>query len=197
MGMPAALPPARWTREMFYALPEDGKRHEIIDGVHYVTPSPAMSHQFVVGELYVLLHAYAKQGRWGWLVLAPYDVDLGEDTIVEPDIVVLPRVGPPPPRAGTPGLIPLLAVEVISPSSVSRDRILKRRRYQRAGIAEYWIVDPDSRLVERWLSGDERPEIITDVMRWQPSGASGPLEFELATIFADLEAASVLPLPRV
>ena len=109
-----------------------------------------------------------------------------QDTIVEPDIVVMPR-GSGPPEAGTPGLIPLLAIEVISPSSVSRDRILKRRRYQRAGIGEYWIVDPSSRLIERWLPQDERPEIITDVMRWDPPATSAPFEFALTTIFADLE----------
>ena len=182
---------------MFYALPEDGKRHEIIDGVHYVTPSPEISHQLVVGELYVLLRAYVKRDMLGWPVLAPYDVDLADDTIVEPDIVVMPRVGSGPPRAGTPGLIPLLAIEVISPSSVSRDRVLKRRRYQRARIAEYWIVDPDSRLIERWLPEDERPEIITDVMRWQPPGAPAPLEFQLATIFADLEPEPAPQPPRL
>ena len=188
MGMPAALPPARWTREMFYALPEDGKRHEIIDGAHYVTSSPGALHQVVIGELYVLLRAYVKHEGFGWPLLAPYDVALADDTIVEPDIVVMPRVGAGPPPAGTPGLIPLLAIEVISPSSVRRDRILKRRRYQRAGIGEYWIVDPDSRLIERWRPLDERPEIITDVMKWNPPGASSALEFDLATIFADLEA---------
>ena len=171
---------------MFYALPEDGKRHEIIDGVHYVTPSSGVPHQLVIGELHVLLHAYVKRETLGWLLLAPYDVDLADDTIVEPDIVVMPR-GSSPPRAGAPGLLPLLVIEVISPSSVSRDRILKRRRYQRAGIAEYWIVDPSSRLIERWLPTDERPEIITDALRWAPPGASAPLEFDLATIFADLE----------
>lgn len=199
MGMPAALPPspARWTREMFYALPDDGKRHEIIDGVHYVTPSPGAGHQLVAGELHVLLHAYVKRERIGWLLLAPFDVDLAEDTIVEPDIVVMPRAGSVPPRAGSPGLIPLLAIEVISPSSVSRDRILKRRRYQRAGIAEYWIVDPGSRLIERWLPRDDRPEIITDVLRWSPSGATAPLEIELATIFADLEPEAEIQPPRM
>ena len=177
---------------MFYALPDDGKRHEIIDGVHYVTPSPGAIHQLVVGELHVLLHAYVRREVIGWLLLAPFDVDLTEDTIIEPDIVVMPRAGSGPPHAGTPGLIPLLAIEVISASSVSRDRILKRRRYQRAGIPEYWIVDPGSRLIERWLPHDERPEIITDVLRWTPPGASAPLDIELAAIFAGLDPESAL-----
>jgi Uma2 family endonuclease len=187
MGMPAAFPPARWTREMFYALPEDGKRHEIIDGVHYMTPSPGGPHQLVLGELYVLIRAYVKRETLGWPVLAPHDVDLGEDTIVEPDLVVMRR-GSSLPEAGTPGLIPLLAIEVISPSSVSRDRILKRRRYQRAGIAEYWIVDPEAQLVERWTPTDERPEICTDTLRWLPDGAATELVIELQPIFAAIAA---------
>ena len=184
MGMPATRPPARWTREMFYALPEDGKRHEIIDGVHYVTPSPSSVHQLLVGELYLLLRPFVDRHALGWVFLSPWDVDLADDTIVEPDLVVVPRSGPRPPRAGTFGVVPLLAIEIISPSSVSRDRILKRRRYQHAGIAEYWIVDPSSRLIERWRPSDERPEIITGTMRWLPAGAAEEMTFELAHILA-------------
>jgi Uma2 family endonuclease len=184
MGMPATVPPARWTREMFYALPDDGKRHEIIDGVHYVTPSPGAVHQLVLGELHVVLHAYLERNPVGWLFLAPFDVDLDDDTIVEPDLVVEPRSGPRPPRAGAVGILPVLAVEVISLSSTSRDRILKRQLYQRAGIPEYWIVDPSSRLVERWRPADERPEIATETLRWHPTGAAEELSIDLNRIFS-------------
>jgi Uma2 family endonuclease len=186
MVMPAAMPPARWTREMFYALPDDGKRHEIIDGIHYVNPSPGGLHQLVVGELHVVLHAFLTRDPVGWVLLAPFDVDLGDDTIVEPDIVVVPRSGRRPPEAGALGVIPMLAIEVISPSSGSRDRILNRRRYQRAGIAEYWIVDPVSRLVERWRVDDERPEIITESLHWLPTGASRELVIDLVSIFTEV-----------
>ena len=171
---------------MLEALPEDGQRHEIIDGVHYVTPSPGSPHQLVLGELYVLLRAYVRREPVGWLLLSPWDVDLGNDTVVEPDIVVVPRTGPRPPHAGTPGVVPLLAIEIISPSSVSRDRIVKRRRYQRAAIAEYWIVDPNSRLIERWMAADERPEIITEMLRWSPAGSNAALEVDVTSLFADL-----------
>jgi Uma2 family endonuclease len=189
MAMPATTPPPeRWTRAMFDALPDDGQRHEIIDGVHYVNPSPGGLHQLVVGELHVVLHAFLKREPLGWVLLAPFDVDLGNDTVVEPDIVVVPRSGQRPPRAGAPGIVPILAIEVISPSSGSRDRILKRRRYQRARIGEYWIVDPLSRLVERWRPEDERPEIITESLHWLPAGASSEMVIDLASIFADVAA---------
>lgn len=171
---------------MLYALPTDGQRHEIIDGVHYVTPSPGSPHQLVLGELFAVLHPYLKREPVGWVILSPFDVDLGDDTVVEPDIVVFSRIGPRPPEAGEGGVVPILAIEIISPSSVRRDRIVKRVRYQRAGIAEYWIVDPVSRLVERWLPTDDRPEIIVETLRWSPAGSTAPLAIDIASLFAEL-----------
>jgi len=184
MVMPAATPPVRWNRAMLESLPDDGQCHEIIDGVHYVTPSPAAIHQYVVSELLTALLPWCRAERAGWVFTAPSDIDLTGDTIVQPDITVLPRTGARPPRSWPEGGRPILAVEVVSPSSASRDRIVKRRRYQRAGIAEYWIVDPDAKLVERWLPADDRPEIITSELRWRPIGASRELVIDLATIFA-------------
>lgn len=172
---------------MLEALPDDGQRHEIIDGVHHVTPSPATLHQFVVSELMGLLFVYLRVEPVGWVLTSPSDIELAPDTLVQPDILVLPRTGDRPPRSWAQAALPILAVEVISPSSRSRDRIVKRPRYQRAGIAEYWIVDAESRLVERWRPADERPEIITDVLRWHPAGASSDLAIDLAPIFAALD----------
>lgn len=187
MVMPAATPPVRWNRAMLEALPDDGQRHEIIDGVHYVTPSPAAIHQYVVSELLAALLPWCKAERAGWVFTAPSDIDLTGDTIVQPDIAVLPRTGERPPRRWSDTGRPILVIEVISPSSSSRDRILKRRRYQRAGIAEYWIADPEAQLVERWTPTDERPEIITGELRWRPSSAPRELVIDLAPIFAAIE----------
>ena len=181
MGMPATTP--YWTRAMFEALPDDGLRHEIIDGVHYVTPSPGVAHQYVGSALFDALSAYLKAERVGWLFYPPCDIELSDDTIVQPDLFVLPRTGAKPPRSWKEGGIPLLAVEVISPSSASRDRIVKRRRYQQAGVAEYWIVDPMAQLVERWRPSDERPEILTDALGWKPAGAGTELTIVLQPIF--------------
>jgi Uma2 family endonuclease len=80
----------------------------------------------------------------------------------------------------------LLAIEVLSPSTAPADRFVKRRRYQRHGISEYWIVDLDSRLVERWRPGDERPEILHERLTWQPSESSPAFELDLAAFFAEI-----------
>jgi len=79
----------------------------------------------------------------------------------------------------------LLAVEVLSPSTARYDRTLKRRYYQRSGVGEYWVVDANSHLVERWRSDDERPEIITESIAWQPAGASDALVIDLVALFTD------------
>lgn len=169
---------------MLEALPDDGQRHEIIDGVHFVTSSPATAHQFVVSELVGLLFIYLRTEPVGWVLASPSDIELAPDTIVQPDILVLSRTSDHRPRSWAEAGLPILVIEVISPSSRSRDRIVKRPRYQRAGIAEYWIVDIESQLVERWTPTDERPEIITGELQWRPAGAASALVIDLAPIFA-------------
>jgi len=78
----------------------------------------------------------------------------------------------------------LLVVEAVSPSSARMDRIEKRRIYQSEGVPEYWIVDPDSQLVERWRPEDNRPEVITDAFQWQPLPDLSPLRIGLHDVFA-------------
>lgn len=126
---------------------------------------------------------YLEAEKVGWVVMAPCDVALADDTVVQPDLLVVRRAGDRPPRTWDAAGLPTLAVEVVSPSSSSRDRILKRPRYARSGIAEYWIVDPLSQLIERWRPADERPEIITDTLAWEPSGARQALHIPLQPIF--------------
>ena len=122
MVMPAATPPLRWNRAKHEALPDAGHRHEIIDGVHYATPSPGVPHQFLVGELMGLLFVYLRAEPAGWALTSPSDIELAPDTIVQPDLFVLPRTGDRPPRTWSEGGQPILVIEVISPSSASRDR---------------------------------------------------------------------------
>jgi Uma2 family endonuclease len=76
-------------------------------------------------------------------------------------------------------------VEILSPSTARFDRIVKRRRFQKAGI-EYWIVDLDARAVERWRPQDERPEIVDERLTWHPEGAARPLKLELVQFFREV-----------
>jgi Uma2 family endonuclease len=80
----------------------------------------------------------------------------------------------------------LLAVEVLSPSTGRADRQAKRRLYQRQRVPEYWIVDVDARLIERWRPADERPEILTERLAWHPDAAHPPLEIDVPAYFADV-----------
>ncbi len=72
---------------------------------------------------------------------------------------------------------------MVSPSSARYDRIVKRRVYQEHGVSTYWIVDPDAQVVEVWRPDDERPEIVTDVLRWRVGGEAEELAIELAEVF--------------
>jgi Uma2 family endonuclease len=80
-------------------------------------------------------------------------------------------------------------VEVLSPSTARADRRVKRLRYQRQGIPEYWIVDLDARLVERWRPKDERPEIVDETLSWRPAPSGAALSLDLAELFSEVLAA--------
>lgn len=182
MGMPAAQPSVTTMEELF-ALPEDGLRHELLDGEHVVTPAPALPHQAILRDLMMALQGALEAQPHLELFPSPADIVLGPRTLVQPDLFVI-RTDPknPPARWQEVG-VPVLAVEILSPTTANRDRGVKRRIYQRAGVAEYWIVDPDARLVERWKPDDERPEIVDKTFAWElPGGVSGTID--LRVLFA-------------
>ena len=176
MGMPFSVP--SWTAERVRALPEDGNRYEVINGELLVTPAPGWAHQRVLRELLLRLHSYVSAQGLGEVMLAPADVQLDPGTLVQPDLFVT--------RQGEPDLTPRtlhLALEVLPPATARHDRITKRGLYQRRGI-EYWIVDLDARVVERWTPSDERPQILAATLSWQPEGASSSMVVDLEQLFA-------------
>jgi Uma2 family endonuclease len=121
----------------------------------------------------------------GLLLASPADLAFGEDEILQPDLFVLPASLPRQIHRWTEVTSLLLAIEILSPSTARYDRIVKRRRYQRAGIPEYWIVDADARVIERWRPQDERPEIASDILEWQPAADAPPLLLDLPPLFAE------------
>lgn len=181
MGMPVMA--RSWTREMVLALPDDGNRYELFDGELLVTPTPAPRHEFLLWALLERFMEYLRGSNVGHLFSSPAALALGGHEVAQPDIHVLPGPrGSAPERWEEMGL-PVLVVEVLSPSAARYDRQVKRRMFQRLGIAEYWIVDLDARLVERWRPADTRPEVLADVLEWRPEGASESLTIDLPVLF--------------
>ena len=184
MGMPA-VQSHRWTADEVRALPDvPGERYECVDGELLVSPGPRFAHQHAVGFLLEVFRGYCRRHSAGAVLMGPGELELDPYTLVQPDLFVLPLVdGRLPQRQDDTGK-PLLIVEVLSPGTARHDRIVKRPRYQRSGV-ELWIVDLDSRLVERWTPDDDRPEILTDSVTWQPEGTSQPLVVSLADLFTE------------
>jgi Uma2 family endonuclease len=172
MGMPIAKDRV-WTLEEVWALPDDPQhRYELVDGELLVSPSPRPLHQRAVLQLQLVLHPYARDTGMCEVLAAPSDVVIQLSHLVQPDVYVIRRLSQVQLRADPRTLpLPLLAIEVLSPSTARADRLTKRRLYQRAGI-ELWIVDLDARLIERWTPEADRPEISAEWIEWCPSGAS-------------------------
>ena len=182
MGMPQAT--HLWTPDEVRALPEDGHRYEVVAGELLVTPAPSLPHQHAVGSLLRLLQDYLERTRVGYATISPADIEPEAGALVQPDVFVAPLVAGRRPRAWSEIRSLLLAVEVLSPSSARADRTVKRRLYQRAGVAEYWVVDIDARLVERWRPADERPELLAETLAWRPETSRDPLTVDLQRFFA-------------
>ncbi|HJS47983.1 MAG TPA: Uma2 family endonuclease [Gemmatimonadales bacterium] len=172
------------------ALPNDGRRYELVSGELVVTLAPRGVHQVMVTELFRRLDRWLHATAVGHLLISPADISLGEDEVLQPDLFVYRTTTGRPLRDWSDITGLLLAIEVTSPSTARYDRTLKRLRYQRAGVPEYWVVDPDARLVERWRPADERPEILVDRLAWQPPGAESGLELDLAGLFEEVTGES-------
>lgn len=137
-----------WTYDDYAALPDDGNRYEIFDGVLYMSPSPSWSHQEIVFEIASHLRNYFRATGRGGVFVSPLDVELAPDTNLQPDVVVLLKESGRKLHKHHIVGAPDLAIEVVSPNSQTHDRFRKIIAYSGAGIPEYWIVDPYSRTVE-------------------------------------------------
>ena len=141
----------RLTYDDFLLFPDDGKRHEIIDGEHYVTPSPNLRHQVLVGRLHFDIESWLRRhSRAGQVFLSPLDVIFTRWDIVEPDLLFVAHdqaeilteqnvQGPP-----------ALVVEILSRGTRKRDESIKLQLFDRGGVREYWLVDPERDRVTVW-----------------------------------------------
>ena len=147
-------PGVKLTYDDFVQFPDDGKRHELIDGEHYVTPSPNRKHQRVSGNLYLMIGAWVEAHPIGQIYFAPFDVIFSMFDVVEPDLLYLSneRAARVLTDANVKGA-PELVIAIGSEGTRGRDETIKRRLYERSGVAEYWIVDPEIDVVRVYRRG--------------------------------------------
>ena len=141
-------PQGRWTSTSYARIPEDGRRYEVVEGVLYMVPGPGEAHQSSSNLFQTYLTIHVQFAGLGRVYGAPFDLELAEDTVVQPDVMVVLTANAnritPRGIAGPPDLI----VEIASPNTATHDRAVKLPAYERAGVPEYWIVDPHARTIE-------------------------------------------------
>lgn len=142
------IPERRYTYADYKDLPEE-LRCEIIEGDLQMTPAPNARHQAISTFLVATVWSFVRSARLGTVLAAPTDVVLAPENVVQPDIlfVSMARKDIIDPKAGINGA-PDLVMEVLSPSDPRRDQVVKRDLYERYGVQEYWIVDPEDQTVE-------------------------------------------------
>jgi Uma2 family endonuclease len=144
------------TYDDFLQFPDDGKRHELIDGEHHLTPSPNTRHQQISGRLHLLIGSWLEATPAGQLFYAPYDVVISRFDIVEPDLLYFSNERAAPAiTALHAASAPDLVVEIGSPGTRKRDETIKRRLDERSGVLEYWVVDPELDVIRVYRRGEE------------------------------------------
>lgn len=141
-------PQVKFTYEDYLHFPDDGRRHELIDGDHYVTPAPKTTHQVISMNLGAVLHGHVSGRKAGRVLTAPTDVVLSDLDVVQPDLLFVSAArasiitekniqGPPD-----------IVVEIISETTRRTDEVIKRKLYERYKVPEYWVVDPELETVK-------------------------------------------------
>jgi Uma2 family endonuclease len=129
-----------WTYKDYAALPDDGQRYEIVNGVLVIAAAPSWSHQEIVGEIFTYLRDHVRTAGLGGVFTGPIDVELAPDTVFQPDVVVLLKTSRRKLRERHIRGAPDLVVEIASPSTRAYDRLSKYDAYAHAGVREYWLV---------------------------------------------------------
>jgi Uma2 family endonuclease len=144
------------TYEDYLTFPDDGRRHELIDGEHFVTPAPIPRHQLAVTELVLALGNWVEEDGTGLVLPSPIDVVFDDTTVVQPDLLWISEERRSIVTETNVQGAPDLVVEVLSPTTRRTDEIIKRKLYGRFGVREYWIVDPELETIKLWRPDGER-----------------------------------------
>lgn len=179
------------TYDDYFVMPDDGKRYELIDGELLEMPAPSRRHQWVLGELYVALHAHARNHGLGEVYVAPLDIRLSPHDVVQPDLVFVSKerldLFDPNALVGAPDLV----VEILSPSTRSRDLGVKLRLYAGAGVGEVWFVDLDVPDIRVLTLGDGGAYMLVHPNEGSVESLVLPgFRVDVAVLFAGLPAAT-------
>ena len=148
----AGPPQGQWTYATYAAIPDDGRRYEVIGGTLYMAPAPGSTHQTASNWFSYYLTTHVQIPGLGRVFAAPFDVRLGDGNVVQPDVLVVLEINRerivPEGMDGPPDLV----VEIASPSTATYDRDRKLHAYELGGVPEYWIADPNARTVEVFVA---------------------------------------------
>ncbi|MDQ7822581.1 MAG: Uma2 family endonuclease [Candidatus Eremiobacteraeota bacterium] len=156
------------TYEDYAAFPDDRNRYEIMEGELYMTPGPGTKHQKLSGRLFSILSTYIEHLEEGSFYYAPLDVILDNRTVMQPDLLYLSKEraslesergieGPPD-----------LVIEILSPSSMRNDRVFKFRIYAKYRIEWYWMLDPDTKVLEEYALSGEGYTLVAQINGDEP-----------------------------
>ena len=151
----------RYKYRDYIDLPEsEEKRYELIDGELYMLPSPTPKHQQILGTLLVSFAEFVADRALGTVLIAPLDVVLSDEDVLQPDVLYISTARQSIVTDQNIRGAPDLVVEVLSPGTADRDRTIKRARYLKFGVREYWIVDPETRTIEVLKAGQTDSETV-------------------------------------
>ena len=184
-SQPAPL--AKLTYNDFLLFPDDGERHELVGGDHYVTPSPSLRHQTISGRLHRTIGRYLDDHPVGEIWAAPLDVVLSQVDVVEPDLIYVSNARASVLTKQNIQGVPDLVVEILSPNTRKMDEVVKRRAYERFGVPEYWVVDPELNLIKVYVLRDARferaAEFLSDEDAILTTSLFPGLNLDLRTLF--------------
>ncbi len=171
-----------WTLDELHRLPEDGNKYELVRGALFVSPAPSVAHESIAEVLSLRLHRYVEDHTLG-RVARPRSVIQALESETEPDLMVRP-VPATLPESWAAAPLPILVVEIVSPTTRRRDFGPKRDFYMDIGVPEYWIVDGDARTIRVVRPG--RHDVVTnDTLVWSPPSVSAPLGIDVRTFFTE------------
>lgn len=175
--MVVAIPAKQWTLEELHSLPDDGNKYELVRGQLFVTPPPAAPHETVLSRLHSVLQPYVQRHGLGHIYRPRAVVRVAPNIEVEPDLFVSPAVI----ESWDSAPLPILVVEVTSPSTRRRDHTEKRQLYLDLRIPTCWLIDPDDQGV-RVVRPNHPDTLANATLMWHPTGAAEALSIDVAAL---------------